>query len=105
MELVGCTGTLVNNYQSTLCNIPQEVRFQDNGRIAMCMENNDLQTCHKLRKSISYKHFPVLVFFGVNDNSNLKIIFSGTIIRGTITIIPTKIALQLLCQRFVKKTQ
>ena len=44
MEPVGCTGTLVNNYQSTLCNIPEEQRSQDNGRIAMCMENNDLQT-------------------------------------------------------------
>lgn len=114
---------------------------QDNGRIAMCRENNDLQTIyffnshiihirptlsasywiqnshfffcevsycnevsvsiitsHKLRPSISYKYLPVLVFSGVNDNSILKIIFRGT-------IIPDKIALQLLCHKFVKKTQ
>jgi len=140
MELASCTGTMVHNYQSRLCNIPEELRSQDNGRIAMCMENSDLQTiyffnlhvihirptlsasywiqishffcevsyhnevsvsiitCHKLRQSISYKYFPVLVFSGVNDNSNLKIIFRGT-------IIPVKIALQLLHHRFVKKTQ
>lgn len=55
-------------------------------------------TCHKLSQSISYKYFPVLVFSAVNDNSNPKIIFRGA-------IIPAKIALQLLCHRFVKKTQ
>ena len=121
-------------------NIPEELRSQDNEKIAMCMENNDLQTiyffnshvihirptlsasywikishffpevsycnevsvsiitCHKLRQSISYKYFPGLVFSGVNDNSNPKIIFRGT-------IISVKIALQLPHHRFVKKTQ